>query len=141
MPARSSIRRHGKQSRPFMTDFSVDARLLASDRGRIPQINPAVVTFASALLAAGALALANAYTWRQGALFLLGGALGVSLYHALFGFTSAWRVFISDRRGAGLRAQMIMLAIAAILFFPALSHGTLFYQPVRGECGGVGVGM
>ena len=68
-----------------MTDFSVDARLLASDRGLIPHINPAVVTFASALLAAGALALANAYTWRQGALFLLGGALGVALYHALFG--------------------------------------------------------
>src|ERR1700730_7195281 len=76
MPARSSIRRRGKQSRPFMTDLSVDARLLASDRGLIPHINPAVVTFASALLAAGALALANAYTWRQGALFLLGGGLG-----------------------------------------------------------------
>jgi len=31
----------------------------------------------------------------QGALFLLGGALGLVLYHALFGFTSAWRVFIA----------------------------------------------
>jgi hypothetical protein len=45
-----------------MTDLSVDARLLANDRGAIPQINAAAVTFASALLTAGALALANAYT-------------------------------------------------------------------------------
>ena len=34
-----------------------------------------------------------------------GAALGLVLYHAAFGFTSAWRVFIADRRGEGLRAQ------------------------------------
>jgi uncharacterized protein len=124
-----------------MTDLSVDARLLASDRGVAPQINSAVVTFASALLVAGALALANYYTWRQGALFLLGGALGLALYHALFGFTSAWRVFIANGRGAGLRAQMLMLAVAAVLFFPTLGEGSLFGQPVHGEYGAVGVSV
>src|SRR5262245_48187974 len=124
-----------------MTDLSVDARLLASDRGTIPQINASVVTFASALLAAGALALANAYGWRQGALFLLGGALGLVLYHALFGFTSAWRVFIANGRGAGLRAQMLMLAAAVLLFFPALAEGSLFGQAVRGEYGAVGTSV
>src|SRR5271166_5406275 len=124
-----------------MTDLSVDARLLASDRGLAPQINSAAVTFASALLAAGALALANYYTWRQGALFLLGGALGLALYHALFGFTSAWRVFIADGRGAGLRAQMLMLAVAAVLFFPVLAQGSLFGQPVHGEYGAVGTSV
>ena len=31
--------------------------------------------------------------------------LPIGLHHAAFGFTSAWRVFINDRRGAGLRAQ------------------------------------
>src|ERR1700719_120362 len=141
MPAHSSIRRCGKQSRLFMTDLSVDARLLARDRGLIPHINPAVVTFASALLAAGALALANAYTWRQGALFLLGGALGLVLYHALFGFTSAWRVVIADGGGAELRAQMLMLAAAVLLFFPRLPHGSLFGQAVHGEYGAVGVSV
>lgn len=60
-------------------------------------------------LSAGAVALAAAYSWRQGALFVLGGGLGLVLYHALFGFASAWRVFIADGRGAGLRAQMLML--------------------------------
>src|SRR3984893_5829958 len=141
MPAHSSIRRCGKQSRLFMTDLSVDARLLARDRGLIPHINPAVVTFASALLAAGALALANPYTWRQGALFLLGGALGLVLYHALFGFTSAWRVFVADGRGAGLRAQMLLLGVAVVLLFSALASGSLFGQPVHGEYGAVGVSV
>ncbi len=124
-----------------MTDLSVDAPLLASERGTIPQINATVVTFASALLAAGALALANAHGWRHGALFLLGGGLGLVLYHALFGFTSAWRVFIANGRGAGLRAQMLMLAVAVVLFFPALAEGSLFGQPVHGEYGAVGVSV
>ena len=124
-----------------MTDLSVDARLLASERGVVPQINTSVVILASAVLGAGAIALADAYTWRQGALFLVGGALGVALYHALFGFTSAWRVFIANGRGAGLRAQMLMLAAAAVLFFPALGHGSLFGQPVHGEYGAVGVSV
>jgi uncharacterized membrane protein YedE/YeeE len=124
-----------------MTDLSVDARLLASERGVAPHINASVVITASAILAAGAVALTEAYSWRQGALFLVGGGLGVALYHALFGFTSAWRVFIANGRGAGLRAQMLMLAAAAILFFPALGHGSLFGQPVHGEYGAVGVSL
>jgi len=124
-----------------MTDLSVDARLLATESGVAPRINSWVVILASAVLGAGAIALGDAYGWRQGALFLVGGALGVTLYHALFGFTSAWRVFIADGRGAGLRAQMLMLAAAAILFFPALGHGTLFGAPVHGEYGAVGVSM
>src|SRR5271170_4820344 len=124
-----------------MTDLSVDAGLFASERGAAPQINTWVVILASAVLGAGAIALGDAYTWRQGALFLLGGALGLVLYHALFGFTSAWRVFITDGRGAGLRAQMLMLAVAVLLFFPTLAHGTLFGQPVHGEYGVVGVSV
>src|SRR5260370_1284662 len=118
-----------------MTDLSVDARLLATERGAAPRINSAAVTFASALVVAGALALANYYTWRQGALFLLGAALGVVLYHALFGFTSAWRVFISNGRGAGLRAQMVMLAVAVLLFFPVLAQRSLFGQLGHWEYG------
>src|ERR1700749_848614 len=114
-----------------MTDLSVDARLLARERGAAPAMNTWVVLLASGLLAAGAIALGDAYAWRQGALFLLGGALGLVLYHALFGFTSAWRVFIANGRGAGLRAQMLMLAAAVVLFFPALANGTLFGQPVH----------
>jgi uncharacterized membrane protein YedE/YeeE len=124
-----------------MTDLSVDARLLASERGAAPSMNNWVVILALAVLGAGALALGEAYSWRQGALFVLGGALGLVLYHALFGFTSAWRVFIADGRGAGLRAQMLMLAVAVVLFFPALASGSLFGQPVHGEYGAVGISV
>ncbi|SPL69886.1 YeeE/YedE family protein [Acinetobacter stercoris] len=69
---------------------------------------------------------------NQALLFLIGGALGITLYHASFGFTSSWRIFIKEQRGRGLRAQMIMLALAVLLFFPALSAGELFGHPVKG---------
>jgi uncharacterized membrane protein YedE/YeeE len=123
-----------------MTDLSVDAPLL-SGRKVSDGVNRPVAATAVGLLGLGAAALMLVYGWRQGALYLLGGALGLTLYHALFGFTSAWRVFIADRRGAGLRAQMVMLAVAVLLFFPALAQGSLFGQAVRGEIGAVGIGM
>jgi uncharacterized protein len=123
-----------------MTDLSIDARLLAPDNDRHGS-NAKVIITAVAALILGAVALSAAIAWRQGLLLLLGGALGLTLYHALFGFTSAWRVFIVAGRGAGLRAQMVMLAIAVALFFPALAHGTLFGEHVHGEYGAVGIGM
>ena len=42
--------------------------------------------------------LAQTVSWRQAALFTVDGAFGIVLYHAQFGFTSAYRVFISERR-------------------------------------------
>jgi uncharacterized protein len=127
-----------------MSDLSVDARLLAPQWKRWPDKTPisrTVVAVAAALLVGGALAFASAYSWRQGTLFILGGALGLVLYNALFGFTSGWRAFITDGLGAGLRAQMLMLAVAVILFFPTLAGGTLFGQPVHGEYGAVGLSL
>ncbi|KQT04308.1 MULTISPECIES: YeeE/YedE family protein [unclassified Bradyrhizobium] len=123
-----------------MTDLSIDARLLAPDNDR-HRANLPIAAIAAAILFGGAMALSGTISWQQGLLFLLGGGLGLTLYHALFGFTSAWRVFIVSRRGAGLRAQMVMLALATALFFPALAHGSLFGNAVRGELGAVGVGM
>ena len=71
--------------------------------------------------------------WRQGALFLVGIGAGLILYHAAFGFTSAWRDMISKGRGAGLRAQMIMLAVTAIVFLPLLADGQLWGMELRGS--------
>lgn len=96
---------------------------------------------AFALLVLGGLFLFNAVSARQAILFIVGGALGLTLYHAAFGFTSAWRVFIRERRGAGLRAQMVMLAVAVLLFFPALAAGSLFGQPVSGFVSPVGTSV
>ncbi|MDE1168830.1 MAG: YeeE/YedE family protein [Pseudomonas sp.] len=92
------------------------------------------------LLAGGYFLYANVGS-RQVWLLIVGAALGVTLYHASFGFTSAWRVFIRERRGAGLRAQMVMLALAVLLFFPALGAGSLFGQPVVGLVAPAGVSV
>lgn len=95
-------------------------------------INSTPLGIALLLVALGAIYLAQTASARQAALYLVGALLGMTLYHAAFGFTSAWRVFIADSRGAGVRAQMAMLAIGVLLFFPALSAGSLFGHPVTG---------
>lgn len=77
--------------------------------------------------------LAVTYGWRQATLCLVGLGAGVILYHAAFGFTAAWRQMITERRSAGLRAQMIMLAVAVCLFMPILAAGEIFGTPVRGS--------
>ena len=104
------------------TVFSVaGARASAERRAFAP--GPFVAAVAIAL-AAGL--LHTVYGWRLAALFLVGTTAGVVLYHAAFGFTSAWRVFIADGRGEGLRAQMLMLAITCAVFFPLLAQGEAF---------------
>lgn len=89
----------------------------------------AIAATASLLLAA---LLADSYGWRQAALFLVGIGAGLVLYHAAFGFTSAWRVMITERRAAGLRAQMIMLGVTVALFMPLLAAGELWGTSLRG---------
>jgi len=54
---------------------------------------------------------------KQSALWIVSALMGITLYFSSFGFTQAWRVFIANGRGAGLRAQMVMLAIGVLLFF------------------------
>lgn len=102
---------------------------------------PATTWVAALLLAAGLVGLGLAFGARLAALLAVGGAFGVVLYHAAFGFTGAWRVFILERRGRGLRAQMVMLALAVVLFFPALAAGTLFGTPVSGFVAPVGISV
>ena len=95
-------------------------------------LNPKPLGVSLLLIVLGAWYLAQTVDTKHAALFVVGALLGLALYHAAFGFTSAWRVFIADGRGAGLRAQMIMLAVGVALFFPALSAGSLFGNPVTG---------
>lgn len=78
------------------------------------------------------------FGWRFGALFLVGTAAGLVLYHAAFGFTSAWRVFIADRRGEGVRAQMLLLALTSAAFFPLLAQGEAFGTTLNGSVQPVG---
>ena len=76
--------------------------------------------------------LHTTFGWRMGALFGVGTAAGLVLYHAAFGFTSAWRVLIADGRGQGVRAQMLLLALTCAVFFPLLAQGQAFGVPLTG---------
>jgi len=78
---------------------------------------------------------------RQAALAVVGSLMGLTLYQASFGFTAAWRRFKASGDGQGLRAQMLMLAIAVCLFFPALAAGNIFGTPVWGFVFPVGVSV
>ncbi len=90
---------------------------------------PALVAL---VIAWAACTLQATFGWRIGALFLVGTAAGLVLYHAAFGFTSAWRVFIADGRGEGLRAQMLLLALTCAVFFPLLAQGEAFGLSLNG---------
>jgi len=96
--------------------------------------------FAAALLSTVlAVHLATAYGARQAALFGVGLAAGMTLYHAAFGFTWAWRELVATRRGAGLRAQMAMLAVTVAIFLPLLAAGHVGDQVVRGAVAPLGL--
>jgi uncharacterized membrane protein YedE/YeeE len=78
---------------------------------------------------------------RQAALLPIGIALGVSLYHAAFGFSSAYRNAVVAGDLSAVAAQVVMLAAAILLFAPVLAHGSAFGRPVVGAIAPVGVSM
>lgn len=104
-----------------------------------PRPFPTGPMLVAAAIALGTWMLNGAYGWRMGALFLVGAAAGIVLYHAAFGFTSAWRVFIADGRGEGVRAQMLLLAITSAIFFPLLAQGQAFGTTLNGAVQPVGL--
>jgi uncharacterized membrane protein YedE/YeeE len=106
-----------------------------------PSLNSGPVGVALALIVLGATYLSVTVTWRQSALFLVGAAAGVILYHAAFGFTYAWRAMIIERRGSGLRAHMLMLAVTCAVFLPLLAHGRIFGHPIHGSVSPVGLSV
>jgi uncharacterized membrane protein YedE/YeeE len=77
--------------------------------------------------------------WRYGALFLIGALLGVTLYHAGFGFTSAYRHAILRRDVSGILAQLVLLGLTMTLFAPFLAAGEAFGRPLGGLVMPVGV--
>src|SRR5262245_27366128 len=106
---------------------------------RSANLGPAAVAGLAIVLVA--VYLNAAVSWRQALLFLIGAAVGVVLYHAAFGFTSAWRVLVTRGRGDGVRAQMLMLALTCAIFFPLLAQGQIFGQAIRGCVSPIGVSV
>jgi len=98
----------------------------------------AVAGLAMAILALGAY---DAAGWRKAALLVVGTGLGIALYHASFGFTAAWRNFLKDGKGAGLRAQMLLLALTCAASFPLIGAGEVFGQRLGGFVMPIGVSL
>jgi uncharacterized membrane protein YedE/YeeE len=94
-----------------------------------------------ALLAAAAWMAWAAGGWRLAVLLLVGGGLGFALYRSGFGFAGPWRALLVERRGRGFRAQLALLAALTVLFFPLLSAGEAFGQPLTDLVRPVGVAL
>ena len=97
-----------------------------------------VAALGAAAFVAGGLAL-GAGNWKHGALFIVGGMLGMGLFHGAFGFTAAYRRAILHRDVSGVNAQLLMLAAASLLFAPVLAAGSVFGHGVTGAVAPVGV--
>jgi hypothetical protein len=78
----------------------------------------------------------------QSLLLGIGLLLGYTLFHARFGFTSAFRRMMAVGNGQAMRSHMLMLAVAVTLFAPILAYGsTLFGGPVAGYVAPLGVSL
>jgi uncharacterized membrane protein YedE/YeeE len=78
---------------------------------------------------------------RLAVLFVIGLALGVSLYHGAFGFASAYRNVLKKQDFSAIAAHLVMLGAAIVLFAPVLAAGTFLGRPVGGAVAPVSVGM
>ncbi|WP_142830382.1 YeeE/YedE family protein [Planococcus soli] len=78
----------------------------------------------------------------QPILLIIGLLLGYTLFHARFGFTSAFRRLASVGNGQAMRSHMLMLAVAVTLFAPILAYGYSFFgTEVAGYVSPVGVSL
>ncbi|MEO1190952.1 MAG: YeeE/YedE family protein [Pseudomonadota bacterium] len=104
----------------------------SSDSGGKPGPQHRVLIVAGLVLATLALlAWQNGGSRLVGAL-LLGALGGLALYHAAFGFTAAWRRMARERRGAGLRAQFLLIGLVILISFPLLGYGREIGLPTGG---------
>ena len=66
---------------------------------------------------------------------------GFALYHAAFGFTSHWRAFLAEGLGHGLRMQLVLIGLVALIAFPLIGYGDSLGLPVRGSVAPLSVGV
>jgi hypothetical protein len=111
------------------------------DADRVRRAQRRVVATALVVLGAGSAWLAAHFGVRQTVLLWIGAACGLTLYHAAFGFTSAYRKLLTTGDARGVRAQLLMLAIATVLFAPLLAVGPALGLDVAGAVAPAGVSV
>lgn len=131
-----------------MTTYTEPERTVTASRRTAPPapvsppVQRGVAVVGVVLAAALALYTLSSQGLPQAALLLLGVGLGFSLFHARFGFTSAWRQLVAVGQGKALRAHTVLLAATALLFAPFLAAGV---SPtgveVAGSVAPVGIGL
>ncbi len=116
-----------------MTDRASGAAIVSPPPapGATPAVQWLVLGIFAAVLIAGALTL-GVENWRPGALVVIGGLLGLALYHGAFGFNAAYQRAMTERDMGGVRAQIVMIALAIVLFAPVLAEGRAFGAEVGG---------
>lgn len=82
------------------------------------KIDKLVVLFVSFSILAISLFLQYEFNLKQSLFFLVGISFGLTLMHAMFGFAGSWRWFIRSRHSVGIRAQILLIILSSILFFP-----------------------
>ena len=119
-----------------MPDPAPASRDAASER---PPPQRAVLAVAAALTLALAVRAGAEGGARLAAAAAIGAVAGVALYHAGFGFTAAWRRLVRERRGAGLRAQFVLIGAACALSYPMMAWGDALGMPMNGWILPIGV--
>lgn len=98
--------------------------LLSDQPARVDTLPPpqGVVVLSAVIAAAVLVGIAGLQAGPAlAAAAVIGFAAGVALYQAAFGFTGAWRRVLTDRRSAGVRAQLVMLGAAGLVTYPLLA--------------------
>lgn len=120
-----------------MTDIPISA----------PKYLPPAIADRAPLLVTGAFLIVGFFLitylvdLRQGGLFLIGGALGATLYHGSFGFTGGWKRMVVEKRGRGMRAQMLTIGVAALAMIPLVTAGNIGGHALVAAAGPVGVSV
>lgn len=117
-----------------------DARQL--EHPKLPSPQSLLITGGLIITVLLSYAILNNAGLQQSMTMWLGLLLGFTLFHARFGFTSAFRRLLSVGNGESMRAHMIMMAVACTLFAPILSMGIgLFGQDPSGYVSPVGTSV
>ncbi|WP_346006806.1 YeeE/YedE family protein [Janibacter terrae] len=107
-----------------------------------PMDRPKSLAATTALVigALGVSYLAATHGVKQAGLLALGIGLGIALFHARFGFTSAWRQLMSVGQGRGLRAHTVLLGTTATFFAIIFTTGIGFGVTPEPSVDPIGVG-
>ncbi|MCL6637670.1 MAG: YeeE/YedE family protein [Alicyclobacillus sp.] len=121
-----------------LLDLDTPGKLAVPEQSRI---HWPVVILSLAVFAVGFAVIQHASSPSHALLFLVAGVLGAALYHAHFGFTSSFRRLLVGGRGIGIRAQMVMFALANLLMLPLFVHGSALGHAIKGNVYPVGLSV